>query len=457
MKDPLGSRTSSPFAFPSLALPLLALPLWGLATACTSGEDLIDVEPPTIQPEPDSVLDRAAALGFGQFVALAKASTHRALLESDTAVTVFAPSDAAFAMLPAGELLGLFEPGALAELDAFVGYHITTGELDTAALSGIDQVAMLGMDDAFVDSLGTQLIINDARIVSSDDGGDNGWLHGVDTVLERPLPVIETLERRGFETLAELIQLSGLSGSIQGGALTLLAPTDAAFDALPAGELDDLRDPAMQAALQDRLELHLVGGASTGTTLVDAESSLNLGGSFLFWNRDVDGVPTANGTAFESVNIRCTDGVIHVIGSVFAELPTVGEQMMAQGLMTLGSLAFAGGLEADFGTLSPLTVFGPSDLALELGLAPGVIDALVVPANLPRLQTFLRAHMVTAPIGYRSLVPGTMWTALSGDTIDVTELSGETTLNGSVGLAVRDVYASNGVLHVIDGVLDDGQ
>ena len=187
------------------------------------------------------------------------------------------------------------------------------------------------------------------------------------------------------------------------------------------------------------------------------ESSQNLGGSFLFWSRDAAGVPSANGTPFESVNVRCTDGVIHVIGTVFDELPTVSEQIAAQGLMTMGSLAFAGGLDGDLGTLSPLTVFGPTDLALEQGLQPGVIDTLVDPANLARLQTFVRAHMVAAPLAYRSLVPGTMLTAVSGDVIDVTESAGEATLNGSIGLTVRDIYASNGVLHVIDGVLDDGQ
>ncbi|MGK0484123.1 MAG: putative surface protein with fasciclin (FAS1) repeats, partial [Planctomycetota bacterium] len=77
--------------------------------------------------------------------------------------------------------------------------------------------------------------------------------------------------------------------------------------------------------------------------------------------------------------------------------------------------------------------------------------------NVLRLRMFVRAHMVQAPFSYRRLVPGTMLTAVSGDIIDVTESTGETTLNGTAGLTVRDVFASNGVLHVIDGVLDDGQ
>ena len=456
MKDSLSlKRPRSLSRRLACALALASVVLVG--ASCTNGEDVIDQNLPGVMPEPDSVLDRAEELGFGQFVALAKASSHRALLEGNTQVTVFAPTNAAFALLPAGEVQAFFVPGNEAALDAFVGYHITTGVLDQTALAGLDQISMLGTDDAFVDTFGSAVIINDATIANTYSGGDNGLLHGVDRPLELPRTVLETLERRGYRTLVELIQLSGLEGSIQGGQLSLFCPSDAAFAALPAGELNDLRDPALVGELRARLQLHLLGGARTASGLYSDEYAQNLDGSFLFFGRDGDGVPTINGLTLDYANLPCVDGVIHGLELVFAELPTVGEQINAQGLMTLGSLAFAGGLTGELNTLFPLTAFGPTDLALELGLQPGVIDMLVDPANVLRLRMFVRAHMVQAPFSYRRLVPGTMLTAVSGDIIDVTESTGETTLNGTAGLTVRDVFASNGVLHVIDGVLDDGQ
>jgi uncharacterized surface protein with fasciclin (FAS1) repeats len=436
------------------AVLLTALTLVG--SSCSSSDDDAQVTPPSTPNEPVTVLDRAADLGFGQFVALAKASTYEPLLESDVPVTVFAPTDASFALLPDGELSGLFLPGAEAELDAFVAYHITIGSLDSTALEGLTQIPTLGAADAYVDVASSGVIINDAAIDLTDLAAENGVVHGIDRPLEVPRPILETMERRGLDTLVELIELAGLSGSVNGGQLTVISPTEAAFDALPAGELDFLRDPANQAELRARLDLHLLPGVSTASGLVAADVLENMAATFLFFDRTAAGETTVNGALFEDSNIRCSDGIIHTIGAVFDELPTVRERAAEEGLLTMGSLIFAGGLTAELDDSAPLTLFAPTDLAIEFGLEPGVIDSLVDPSNLARLQKFLRAHAVPAPLAYGSLVPGTTLTAVSGDPIDVTESMGTTTLNGAVGLTVRDVFARNGVLHVIDGVLDDG-
>ena len=426
-----------------------------MAASCSSSDDA-QVIPPGIEPDPDSVLDRAADLGFDVFVALVKASSYESLLEGDQDVTVFAPTDASFGLLPTGEVFDLLTPGAEAELDAFVAYHISMGILDTPTLQGLSQIPTLGSADAFVDTAASGILINDARIQFSDFGGDNGILFGIDRPLELPRPVLETLERRGFDTLSELIGLAGLAGSTAGGQMTIFTPTEAAFSALPVGELDFLRDPANLAALQSRLDLHFIPGVSIASALVNEDVLQNTAGSFLFFDRDTAADPTVNAAVFESLNIRCTDGVLQTIGVVFDELPTVRELASDQGLLTLSSLILAGDLEDELDNSAPLTLFAPTDFALEFGLQLGVIDSLVDPANIARLQQFLRAHAVPAPLAYRSLVPGTMLGAVSGDTIDVTESMGTTTLNGSTQLTVRNVFARNGVLHVIDGVLDDG-
>ena len=453
MEDCINQSPRALRSFLNQAALFAALTLLG--ASCTSSDEEV-VTPPTVQPDPDSVLDRAADLGFGQFVALARASSFEALLEGDEDVTLFAPTDASFAQLPAGELFALLQPGAEDELDAFVAYHITMGIVDAATLSGLQQIGMVASEDAYVDTASTGIVINDARIQLSDDGGDNGLLFGIDRPLELPRPILETMERRGFDTLSELIGLAGLAGSIGGGQMTILAPVEAAFDALPAGELDFLRDPANLATLQARLDLHLLAGVNTASALVDADVLQNAGGSFLFFDRDAAADPTVNGAALESLNVRCSDGILQTLDVVFDELPTVRELASSEGLLTWSSLVFASGLGDEFDNSTPLTLFGPTDLAFELGLQPGVIDTLVDPANVARLQQFLRAHSVAAPLAYRALIPGTMLTAVSGDVIDVTQTLDDTTLNGTTQLTVRNVYAKNGVLHVIDGVLDDG-
>ncbi|MEM8711670.1 MAG: fasciclin domain-containing protein [Planctomycetota bacterium] len=434
-----------------------------LLAACSSSDDGPTTQaPPTGDPESNSLLDRARSAGFGQFVALASASSFADRLRGEDSthpgdLTVFAPSDASFALLPPGEIQALFEPGAEADLDAFVGYHLAEGSIDLATLGGLPQLGMLAGGDAFVDIAGDATVVNDARIETLDDEADNGLLFGISRPLEAPRPILETLERRGFTTLLELVDLAGLSGSLAGGQWTFLAPNEDAFSALSAAELDDLRDPAQQAALQARLELHLTAGVARIGDRLAAHHAENLGGSYLFFGPNGDGAPSVNGTRLEAVNVRCTDGIVHVLPTLSEELPTVGELMAPQGLATLGSLMFAGGLTQDLDDLAPLTLFGPTNLALEFGLAPGVLDDLVDPANLPQLQAFLRTHMVTLPASYESLDPGTALTAISGESIQVTESFGQTTLNGAIQLSVRNVYARNGVLHVIDGVLDDGE
>ena len=410
--------------------------------------------------DPVSVLDLAEQSGLTQFAALARASSYESLLEGDAPLTVFAPLNASFTELAPGKIQSLFEPANLAELDLFVSYHISQGAQSSASLGALDQISMVGSDDAYVDALEPALWINDAQVLESFEDAENGVLYSVSRVLQRPQSVLDTLEDRGFDTALELIGLSGLGGSVMGGQMTLFVPSDAAFAALDPAELDALRDPAQQAALVSRLELHLVAGRARASDFVANHHVLNLADSYLFFDAVSGAAPTANDQELTRINLRCTDGTIHVTDSVFSELPTIDaiiqDSAAQNGIQTLSSLIFAGGLTSDLALTQPLTVFAPSDSGLANGLPAGTIDALVDPANIGRLQAFLRSHMVAEALSYPALTPGTMLTTVQGDTIDVTGTAGAITLDGMAPITVRNLYAKNGVLHVIEGVLDDG-
>jgi uncharacterized surface protein with fasciclin (FAS1) repeats len=135
--------------------------------------------------------------------------------------------------------------------------------------------------------------------------------------VRRPAPagIVPALERDGrFATLLTALRATGLDGALAGDAqLTLFAPTDEAFAALPAGLLDGLlADPD---ALTEVLLYHVVPGAQSCFRLVREGSTATLAGPPLLVTRE-PGTYLVNGTVIERANRRVRNGVIHVVGEV---------------------------------------------------------------------------------------------------------------------------------------------
>jgi uncharacterized surface protein with fasciclin (FAS1) repeats len=117
-----------------------------------------------------------------------------------------------------------------------------------------------------------------------------------------------------FSTLVTAIQAAGLEEALSGeGPFTVFAPTNAAFDALPEGTLEDLLDNPDQLA--NILQYHVVSGEVLAEQVVNLDSATTLNG------QDVS-IRTENGNVFvndaqvTTTDIRTSNGVIHVIDSV---------------------------------------------------------------------------------------------------------------------------------------------
>ena len=110
---------------------------------------------------------------------------------------------------------------------------------------------------------------------------------------------------------------------------------------------------------------------------------------------------------------------------------------------------------ADLGeTLSgdgPFTVFAPTNEAFA-ALPEGLLDALLLPENQDALTAILTYHVVSGEVPSDQVTEGDVDT-VQGEAIAVTIPDGTVTLNDSVTVTAVDVEASNGVIHVIDGVL----
>lgn len=124
------------------------------------------------------------AVNAGNFNTLAKALEAVELVEvlkSSGPYTVFAPTDDAFAKLPAGTLDSLLQD--IPKLKKILMYHVTNGDVRSDDLIQIDHAETLEGSIVAVDSADGKVKVNDANVVKTDILTDNGVIHVIDTVL----------------------------------------------------------------------------------------------------------------------------------------------------------------------------------------------------------------------------------------------------------------------------------
>ena len=119
-----------------------------------------------------------------------------------------------------------------------------------------------------------------------------------------------------MSTLTAALQASGLADkATSGGPFTVFAPTNDAFDALPAGTLDDLLKPANKAKLVDILTYHVVPGSVMAADLKDGQELTTVEGKKL--KVSVNGsTVTVNGANVVKADVKSSNGVTHVIDKV---------------------------------------------------------------------------------------------------------------------------------------------
>jgi uncharacterized surface protein with fasciclin (FAS1) repeats len=138
-------------------------------------------------------------------------------------------------------------------------------------------------------------------------------------------------------------------------------------------------------------------------------------------------------------------------GEDMEEAGTIVDVAVANGSFeTLVAAVTAAGLAETLSSDGPFTVFAPTDDAFA-ALPEGLVDCLLLEENVDPLTAILTYHVVDGAVMSTDLTDGPVPT-LQGEEITV-DLTDGVTLNDSVSVAAADVEASNGVIHVIDGVL----
>ena len=162
---------------------MLARNLLGLGLAC-----LVSVASPAFAQAAPAKLDIVdTAVAAGQFRTLATALTAAGLvntLKGPGPFTVFAPTDAAFAKLPAGTVQSLLKPENKAQLVSILTYHVVPGKVMSASLAGkVTEAKTVEGKTVKIDATKGGVTVNDAKVVSADIAATNGVIHVIDTVL----------------------------------------------------------------------------------------------------------------------------------------------------------------------------------------------------------------------------------------------------------------------------------
>jgi len=126
------------------------------------------------------------AVAAGQFKTLAAALGAAGLvdtLKGDGPFTVFAPTDAAFAALPAGTVESLLQPENRERLVAILTYHVVPGSYPAARVADMDQARTVNGDSVDIRASGGAVTVDGARVLQADVAASNGVIHVIDTVL----------------------------------------------------------------------------------------------------------------------------------------------------------------------------------------------------------------------------------------------------------------------------------
>ena len=126
------------------------------------------------------------AVSAGQFNTIAAALTAAGLVEtlkSPGPFTVFAPTDEAFAKLPAGTVEDLLKPENKDKLVAILTYHVVPGEVGSAEVVKLTEAKTVNGEMVDIKVVDSKVMIDNATVIKPDVKAKNGVVHVIDTVL----------------------------------------------------------------------------------------------------------------------------------------------------------------------------------------------------------------------------------------------------------------------------------
>ena len=411
-------------------------------------------------------------------------------LKGDGPFTVFAPTDEAFqAFLTENELTAA-DLLANPDLTSILTYHVLPQEVLAAtalsvANSATNTVITVNGESLALATAGDALYVNGSQVVVTDVTAENGVIHAIDKVLLPPemsasLDIVATAQADDrFDTLVAAVVEAELVTTLQGdGPFTVFAPTDDAFAAYLTENDLTAEELLASEALGDILTYHVLAGkviadaavakagssTDTAATVNGANLALSLSGDAL----------KVNTSEVVVADVMTTNGVIHAIDKVL--VPPMASDLSDTSVTVAGLVTALASAEegAEFTTLlaavqaadaavlttlndatQSLTVFAPTDAAFATLLSDLGLTAEELLAS-EALTDVLLQHVVGAEIDSVTAFAANGSEVATLNTnygVDVTIENGDLFIEGAK-VVITDVEVSNGVIHVIDTVID---
>ena len=407
-------------------------------------------------------------------------------LRSTSTYTLFAPNNAAF---------GDFDMSSMSEeeLTNFLLNHVlstTTADFSSTLTTGYTPTMATGPDDnnlsLFINTDGGLKLNGMATPVqgSFDVGSTNGVLHVVDNLLTPPTVLDHTKANPNFSTLAEAIELAGLSETLsetnpelESYPFTVFAPTNAAFESFmmqlngafgwtSLGEIPT-------EILQEVLMYHVVTGSNTRAPMISGTEQVTMqGNSFMIDDNSVIQDGSYDMANFTLTDIQGVNGVVHGVNKVLIP-ETVFQDILGatldlkkrsedRGFTSFLAAIEKAGLTGQLET-EEFTVFVPNNDAFNalFSLITNFdsLDDFDTPEEIEALKQLLTYHLYDGQLMSSQLTDGGSITTVYGDNITA-DLSGDNArLRSSFEEAVpaqfvnANIGATNGILHEINRVL----
>lgn len=265
--------------------------------------------------------------------------------------------------------------------------------------------------------------------------------------------IVEVAVKAGtFKTLAAALTAAGLVDALSGeGPFTVFAPTDAAFEKLPKGTVENLLKPENKEKLIAILKYHVVKGAVKADKVVGLTNAATLNGQRVDISVN-ESVVSVDKSKVTKTDIEASNGVIHVIDTVLMpESKNIVETAVAAKFTTLVSLVKAAGLADALSGAGPFTVFAPTDEAFAK-LPKETLEMLAKPENKDKLAAILKYHVVQGRVYSDDAAKLTEAKTLNGASFKISK-DGKNLMVDAAKVAKADIETSNGVIHVIDAVI----
>jgi len=388
---------------------------------------------------------------FETLVGLAEDTGFTTTLQFLGPFTAFAPTDEAFE-----NLFAVVDPATLTpeQIGFILSYHVLTGEVLSTDLEAQQTVPTAGEEPLYITSGEEGVAVNGTANVTTADvtAPTNGVIHIVDQVLlPNAFNTVAGVVSKNYD-LATLLSVVAERPAIldvlndAASSLTVFAPDNAAFtaalEAFPELTADQITEI---------LTYHVLAAQVLSTDLEAAQTVETLSEESIYVTVEEGAVTINNSATVTNADLEGNNGVVHVIDGVL--LPNKFQNIVQiasknYDLSTLVSLVADADLVTTLEGEGPFTVFAPTNAAFE------AVSETLATLTEEQVAEVLTYHVAGLEALSGDLSDGMEVPTVQGENITVNiDGDGNVTLNGSVNVVTVDLQGTNGVIHIIDGVL----